>query len=61
MNPYFQKEFAFFFFYNPIHLFIHSCPGVGSGLLFVTGLAKKLYKISHTLSLVNMHFHNSTP
>ncbi|PGE68218.1 hypothetical protein COM69_15145 [Bacillus toyonensis] len=38
-------------FYESMHFFIHSYPGAVLGFSFVTGLAKKLYKISHTLSL----------
>ncbi|PEM15201.1 hypothetical protein CN616_22850 [Bacillus toyonensis] len=56
-----SEGIPFFIFYNAIHLFIHSYPDAVLGFSFVTGLAKKLYKISHTLSLVNLHFHNSTP
>ncbi|PFY72537.1 hypothetical protein COL61_14585 [Bacillus wiedmannii] len=50
-NPYFQEEFAFFFFYNSIHLFIHSYHRAVFKFLFVTRLAEKLYKILHTLSV----------
>ncbi|OTX37155.1 hypothetical protein BK720_04680 [Bacillus thuringiensis serovar brasilensis] len=57
MNPYFQKKSAFFFFYNPMYLFIHSYPDVDLEFLFVTELAKKLYKILHTF---NVFFQNTT-
>ncbi len=39
------------FFYGSMHFFIHSYPGAVLGFLFVIGLAEKLYKISHTLSV----------
>ncbi|PGU94640.1 hypothetical protein COD71_08450 [Bacillus cereus] len=51
-NPYSQKESPFFIFYKAIHLFIHSYYGAVLGFSFVTVLAKKLYKILHTLSVV---------
>jgi len=34
-----------------MHFFIHSYPGVVLGFSFVTGLAEKLYKILHALSV----------
>ncbi|PEK51814.1 hypothetical protein COF80_01850 [Bacillus toyonensis] len=39
-------------FYGSIHFFIHSYLGAVLGFSFVTVLAKKLYKILHTLSVV---------
>ncbi|PFA38705.1 hypothetical protein CN381_28585 [Bacillus cereus] len=38
-------------FYGSIHFFIHSYSRAVLGLLFVTGLAEKLYKILHDLSV----------
>ncbi|MEX0135146.1 hypothetical protein MRBLBA71_001721 [Bacillus nitratireducens] len=38
-------------FYESMHFFIHSYPGAVLGFLFVTGLAEKLYKILHALSV----------
>ena len=40
-----------FLFYGSMHFFIHSYPNAVLVLLFVTGLAKKLYKILHTISV----------
>ncbi|PFD35101.1 hypothetical protein CN285_24275 [Bacillus cereus] len=48
-DSYSHKESAFFFFYDSIHFFIHSYPGAVLGFLFVTELAKKLYKILRAL------------
>ncbi|OOR17152.1 hypothetical protein BGP34_28470 [Bacillus mycoides] len=39
-------------FYGSMHFFIHSYPGAVLGFLFVTGLAEKLYKTLHALSMV---------
>ncbi|PFO84566.1 hypothetical protein COJ88_29420 [Bacillus cereus] len=38
-------------FYGSIYFFIHSYSSAVLGLLFVTGLAEKLYKILHDLSV----------
>ncbi|PEM45095.1 hypothetical protein CN636_10585 [Bacillus toyonensis] len=46
-----SEGIPFFIFYKAIHLFIHSYYGAVLGFSFVTVLAKKLYKILHTLSL----------
>ncbi|PFJ74240.1 hypothetical protein COI95_22850 [Bacillus cereus] len=39
-------------FYGSMHFFIHSYPGTVLGFLFVTGSAKKLYKILSVLIVV---------
>ncbi|PHC77263.1 hypothetical protein COF63_29485, partial [Bacillus pseudomycoides] len=41
--------------------FIHSYPGVVLGFSFVTGLAEKLYKILHVLSVVVFRNAGGTP
>lgn len=46
-----SQEYLLFLFYGSMHFFIHSYPSAVLGFLFVIGLAEKLYKISHTLSV----------
>ncbi|WP_217993843.1 hypothetical protein, partial [Bacillus pseudomycoides] len=51
-GPYSHKGFAFVFFYDSMHFLYIPILAWVLGFLFVIGLAKKLYKILHTLSVV---------
>ncbi|WP_309443604.1 hypothetical protein, partial [Bacillus nitratireducens] len=50
-----------FLFYESMYFFIHSYPGAVLGFLFVIGLAKKLYKILHALSVGFFQKSGGTP